>query len=272
MDDERRQNGGSWENEKAGDSSVGQDNEGLLPSWARREQIGYFQAIIRTIKEVLWEPQRTFGRMQLADYSMDSMETFVGISMKRSLKESLKFTMIVGTINCLLTFGFSEILTSERAKRGIEPWASMDHTDSLIMLAIAAPFIPFLIAANVALLTAFQHAFLQFFRASKNGFEATFRVVCYTFGAFFPVWTATIGLSSVYIIMDLRIVGYVIGLLCKYWPLVCVYIGLREVHQTNPRRIALAVFLLPLLSEILSLIVWYNMKDTFDAARMAGGF
>ncbi len=251
MNDERRQNGGSWENEEGcdptlddgGDNAAGYEvdsgnvypepgdcepgdhepgDEGPLPSWERRDQIGFFNAFFLSFKEILFEPEETFRRQLY----------------KRGAWNSLAFLSIVGTLSAwfgiLLAIMFKSVLHSKMEVTSFS-WLPVPINPELfepfqviVLEAILAPIFVILCAVAMA---ALLHLSLIITRGERNGFEATFRVVCYTYGA-----TMLFSIMPVY--------GSIVGLI---WYFACICMAVREAHQTDTWRAFLAVCIQPLI-------------------------
>ncbi len=242
MNDERQQNGQSWQDEGSGfpppdddmqyaddtggygsnydDPYGGQGYANPMPSWEQRDEIGFIGAFFGSIKEILLEPQITFRQMPVTG----------------GIWGALLFGLILGTfgywIGMLWGFAFQTSIFS--VLQAVDPSAAAQFGDQFIgqlpFTMIQAVLGPFLVVIGIFLWSAIYHVFLMLFGGAQNGFEATFRINCYVYGA-----------TSI-----LCIVPFCGGLVAFIWCLVCLCIGLREAHQTDAWR-AICAVLVPLL-------------------------
>lgn len=96
-------------------------------------------------------------------------------------------------------------------------------------LAAAAVLAPFVLIASLFIWSGILHLLLMMVRGAKNGFEATFRVVSYSIGA--------------YVFLMVPFCGALISAL---WTVVLAIIGLKEAHGTTGGKASFAV-LFPLI-------------------------
>ena len=95
-----------------------------------------------------------------------------------------------------------------------------------IGMAILAFLFPFLIIIGLFTASGILHVFLLMVNGAKKGYEATFRVVAYSYSA--------------YIFLVLPFCGQLIS---AVWIVVLYIIGLREAHEISGGKAAFAVFL-----------------------------
>ena len=96
-------------------------------------------------------------------------------------------------------------------------------------IVVAAVLAPFMLIASLFIWSGILHLLLMLVRGAQNGFEATFRVVCYSIGA--------------YVFLMIPFCGAVISGL---WTIVIAIIGLKEAHGTTGGKATFAV-LFPLI-------------------------
>ena len=97
------------------------------------------------------------------------------------------------------------------------------------LTAAAAILTPFILIASLFIWAGILHLLLMMVRGAKNGFEATFRVVSYSVGA--------------YVFLMIPFCGAIISAL---WTIVIAIIGLKEAHETTGGKASFAV-LFPLI-------------------------
>ena len=96
-------------------------------------------------------------------------------------------------------------------------------------IAAAALVAPFMLIASLFIWAGCLHLILMMVRGAKNGFEATFRVVSYSVGA--------------YIFLMIPFCG---ALISAIWTIVLAIVGLKEAHGTTGGKASFAV-LFPLI-------------------------
>jgi hypothetical protein len=107
--------------------------------------------------------------------------------------------------------------------------ASTELLEGAFSFAVLAVLMPAIVILYVFVIAAIVHALLLLFSGGGSGFEATFRVVCFSYGSTAP----------------LMIVPVVGSLAAGIWVLIASIFGLIEVHETSGVKATLAV-LLPL--------------------------
>jgi hypothetical protein len=156
------------------------------PAWENQDN--YFGAFFRTIKQVLFKPSETFSA-PAAD----------------RLAWPISFALILGTLGGSFQL-FWNFLENQ----------AQSHLVNLL-------FTPFLVIIGLFLGTAVIHFMLFILRGTKNGFLATFRVVCYG------------NASSIFFLFPY--VGVIISLV---WGMVILVNGLAVVHETTRFRAFMA--------------------------------
>ncbi|MBW2027964.1 MAG: YIP1 family protein [Deltaproteobacteria bacterium] len=182
--------------------------EGTLPPWEKRLELGLWQGIYRTFKEVLLSPETIFHDM----------------TCRRGIKEPLAFGVLFGSVGSMFSF-FWQFLTGWGRIISLAQGALGQIGLSLVFVSVMI-FIPIFVLITMFLGSAVLHLVLVMSRAGNKGFEGTFRVVAYSQVAqimgFFPF-----------------VGGFIGGL----WQLIIQIIGLREIHDTSYLRIFMALFL-----------------------------
>jgi len=198
------------------------------PSWERIEEVGFFSALFRTIREVLFQPAEAFERLPR----------------EPALGRALLFAVLLGTIgeyaaagygmlfahfSALLgrsgemsgEMGFAEIL--KRLQLGQPPLdPRLIHLIQMIVVALA----PIRIIIMTFIWAGIVHLLLMLFSGANQGYETTFRTLCYVKGA-----TSVFGLIPVCGLFPIAFV----------WAIVCAIIGLASSHQTSGGKAAGAV-------------------------------
>ena len=188
--------------------------------WENREQLGFMGAYVETTRQVLLEPAGFFTRMPTrggigAPLVYGLLTAFVAI--------------IVATIYQVV---FSSVMGSWAA--GLQGEDSpldkmlpfLGHGVGLVFQLLLAPVFALV---SLFVFSALLHLFLMIFGGAKEGFEASFRVLCYA--------------QATQLVQIVPICG---GLIASVWLLVVLIIGLSEAHKTS-RGTAAAAVLVPIV-------------------------
>lgn len=187
--------------------------------WENRSELGLWQAIYQTIKDVLFSPGAFFEKIEY----------------KGGLKEPLAFGLLTGSIGAMFGVFWQFLIMSG----GWFPFGDFfigQFTFGLIFL-ITIVFVPLAIVVGLFITSGIWHLFLLLFKGADNGFEATFRVVSYS--------------QSVQILSLIPVLG---GWISGIWQLVVQIIGLKKIHETTYAKVICA-FLIPVLSFVFFVIM-----------------
>jgi len=182
--------------------------------WERRAEVGFFAALLETIRLVLLEPAKAFASMAPTG----------------GLGAPLFFFVLVGSIGGLAGVFYQMALNSISPAGTPEEQAMAALFGSAAMIGGSIMFMPVLLAAVAFVTAALIHLALMILGGANRPFESTFRVVCYAGGA-----TAVLQL--------LPVCG---ALAATIWNFVLMIIGISEVQKIGKGR-AVAAVLLPTL-------------------------
>jgi hypothetical protein len=184
------------------------------PAWEHRKTLGVVKALFETWKEVLLHPGTAFSRMRTTG----------------GFTAPLLFTAAMFIIWAAFALVYQLIGQSFLALGG------SSRTDSSTMAAfgVGAPTLSvFIIIFTIPLMLALSflsagitHFCLWLFKGTSKGYEATYRVIAYSYSA-----------------SILSVIPCVGGILAGIWGLVCTIIGLSKVHQTEGWRAAVGLLL-----------------------------
>lgn len=177
--------------------------------WDRRQELGLVTAFFETLKLVLLSPGTAFTAMKP----------------EGGLAEPLIFALLGCSIGCVVYFLYSLLLSSFGIMGDRNALAGL--TGMGIGAVFILLFIPVFVTFGLFLGAAVVHLCLMLVGGAKRTFETTFRVVCFSAGATYPL-------------MIVPICG---GAISGIWCLVAECIGLGRAHQTTTGRAVLAVFL-----------------------------
>ena len=178
--------------------------------WEDRVTNGFFNGLFKTVKDVISSPSDFFKKMPV----------------RGGLTDPLLFAMIVGTVG-LLCLSVWELLLHESIRSFMTPemrTAAGRGMSNGITSPLGTLMIPFLIILLLFVMSGMLHLFLMLVRGEKAGFEATFRVVCYS--------------VSPFLFMVIPYCGMLITML---WVLSLFMIGLRDAHETTGGKATVAV-------------------------------
>jgi hypothetical protein len=185
------------------------------PAWERRKELGFVKAVIQTWKEVLFNPTVSFPRMKTTGgYAAPFL---------------FNLTMVV--IYAFFTTIYQLLLSGVFAAAG----SAQHDSNSLSGLSAGLPpllnvgvmivVVPILLGFTF-LSAGITHLCLSLFKGTSKSFEATYRVICYSYSTWVFALVPCAG-----------------GIVSGIWWLVCTIIGLSKVHRTEGWRAAVAVLL-----------------------------
>jgi hypothetical protein len=169
--------------------------------WEDLEGLGFFEAFLTTLKEVLLSPTQFYRRMPATG----------------GFKSPLIFGLILGVLGGVLGLAWQQVLM---LRLGQFPEIGTTH---LVGITIGLPLI---VLVALYLGSAIIHLCLMVVGGNRRGFEATFRVITYS-------WSTQI----------FALIPFVGGLIIPIYTLAIEIIGLREGHGIGTGRAVLAVSL-----------------------------
>ena len=205
--------------EKTEDSTASEKLYGETP-WEQREELGFFEGILLTIKGVLFNPKQFFKHM-----APDS-----------KIKDAIGFAVILSSFLVVLSL-LGELLLGLDGLKIL--YNVHDALQTLIVAigAIVGGMVGTIVSAIVG--TAITHLLLTLLRAGSGNFKSTLKIILYC--------------SSASIFMLIPYIGPVISCI---WSLICSVIGIKEVRNTSYGRVILAI-VLPLLFVIFVVFVGF---------------
>src|ERR1700730_9454142 len=180
--------------------------------WDERHTKGFFSAFIETLQMVLTRPG----------------EAFTAMNREGGLGEPLVYALIGGTFGTVVGLFYRFALQSVFS--GFGRTDALNHMLGGAALILVMVISPLLVAIGTFIVSAILHLCLMIVGGSKQSFETTFRVVCFSGGSVNP----------------LQVIPICGGLIAFVWALVLYCIGLARSHEIETGRAVLAV-LLPLI-------------------------
>ena len=210
---------GSKETEKEGKSEF--QRKGA--PWENRSDLGLWQGIFQTFKEVLFSPETLFS----------------GLAYNRGIREPFAFGLLVGCLGSMFNFFWQAlILAGGILTFGESIFGELifGHISMGLLFIIIIVFIPIFVTLGMFIASVILHLLLLIVKGGGNGFEATFRVVSYSQAA--QVW---------------GLIPFVGGWVAWVWQLIVQIVGLREIHETSYLKVIIA-FLIPVFFIFLLVI------------------
>jgi len=197
---------------------------GRIPSpWERRTEHGIWAGISRTSKAVLFSPKSFFKHT----------------AVEGGLKEPLAFGLLTGSAGMMFEIFWQFLLFGEIGDTLSSLVDTLLGSDATILLSLGIMALcPLLVLITILITSTILHVLLSLVRGGKSGFEATFRVVCFSQSA--QLW----GL--------IPIAGSLIGAL---WLVAVQMIGLRQIHGASYLRVAMALMIPVALLLVLLVIM-----------------
>ena len=199
-------------NRESGPTPYQPIGEGKYCPWEDMEGLGFLQAFLTTLREVLFSPTTFFRRMPTS----------------KGITNPLIFGLILGVLGGVFGLAWQRFFAM---RLGQFPEITTIH---LVGITIALPLI---VLITLYLGSAIIHLCLTVVGGNRRGFEATFRVIAYS-------WSTQI----------FSLIPFVGGLIIPIYTLVIEIIGLRESHGIGTGRAILAIFL-PLIVILALLLV-----------------
>ena len=199
--------------------------DGCEPAWERRKEIGFFPAIFKTIKGVLFQPSTTFANLKQTGGIFEPLFYYLAL------------VIVAGAIPGLYDIAIQRAGWSPFGQVGLLPFfphgikptpAPLPSFGLLGMLKSTVIFLSTLVISPF-LTSGMTHLALKLVGGAKRPFETTFRVNCYA--------------QSVSVLNFLPF-GV---LLAIPWGIYCNIVGLKEAQGIEWWRATLAFLLLPLL-------------------------
>jgi hypothetical protein len=193
------------------------------PAWENRAELGFFAALIETIRAVLLEPTKSFA----------------GMRQTGGFGGPLFFFVLTGTVGGLAGIVYQTMLSAVQTGGSAEENAMAAMFTSTFAIGATIMLLPLFLAAAAFLSSGLIHLALMVVGGARRPFEATFRVACYAGGA-----TAVLQL--------LPVCGAIVA---SVWNFVLLIFGLAEVHGIGKGRAAVAVLLPSIVCCLIILVI-----------------
>lgn len=177
------------------------------PAWERCCEVGFFQALLQTIKAVLFHPGKTFSKMKPED------------DLRKSLGFYIMMNFVVMVI--LLSFQVPQILKNPEL---VAPTlVGVSHSSIIIGFVIFALISPILFAVGLFLSASIIHLSLKIVGAARQPWAATCRAFSYGFGApaFFQLFPFG-------------------GVITFIWGFIITFLGLKKINESSTAHICFA--------------------------------
>jgi len=187
--------------------------------WEDRGRIGFVPALVETTQKVLTRPSEFFASMPVTG----------------GIGGPLLYGIVIGTLGVIVAAVYREVFQALVGSTfaGLGSSAEMRRVMPFLMggvgLVVQVVFSPIFVILGLFVVAAIAHLFLLLFGGARRGFEATFRVVCYS--------------EAAAVINIIPLCG---GAISAVYYLVLGIIGLAAAHGIGKGTAAAAV-LLPLV-------------------------
>jgi hypothetical protein len=186
------------------------------PAWEQRQTLGVVKALFETWKEVLLQPGIAYSRMRTTG-------GFTGPLLFTAVM-AIVWAVFMLIYHFVFTGSFGAMAASSRADSNTMTALGVG-TSALSTILIFIVAIPLVLAMNFVS-AGITHLCLSLFKGTSKNYEATYRVVAYSYSA--------------WIFSAIPCIG---GIVAGIWALVCTIIGLSKVHRTEGWRAAVGVLL-----------------------------
>lgn len=179
--------------------------------WEDMERLGFLKAFLTTLREVLFSPTRFYRRMPTS----------------RGFMNPMIFALILGVLGGVLGLLWQQTFITR----------PVQFPGGAIILVGITIALPLFVLVALFIGSAITHLCLMVAGGNRRGFEATFRVIAYS-------WATQV----------FTLVPLVGGFIIPMYALVLEIIGLRESHGIGSGRAALAA-LLPLIVIVVLVVI-----------------
>lgn len=191
--------------------------------WEDRDRLGFIRAFGQTWSEVTFRPTDFFRKASPLGH----------------FGSALLFAFIIGMVSSLISLFWQYQFWGSlgELKQFEEMFGVEIGRDFLRLLAL---FSPFIVIVSLFISSFIYHVSLLLVGGGKNGWEATFRAICYSYGP-----------------RLFDCIPWCGGLIAMLWQFVVMVIGWRELHNTSMSRAVFAA-LLPFLvcCALITLLVY----------------
>ncbi len=195
------------------------------PPWEHREQLGFFPALLETIKGALLAPSATFTKMRC----------------EGGLTAPYLYFLITGSLGFVgysIVFFFTEYFMVPQVSQGISEINMGKGLLFCLALLILIVVAPIMVSIMLFLYSGIMHLCLMICGGAKKPFETTFRAIGYAFG-------------SLFLLYCIPVCG---GLVVATWGIAVTCIAMARAHDTDTWRGVLAFFLPTILCCAIILI------------------
>jgi hypothetical protein len=186
------------------------------PPWEHRQTLGVMKALFETWKEILLKPDIAFSRMKTTGGFTNPLLFNAAMVIIWAVFALVYHFILAGSFGAMA--GSSRADSSTMIALGVGTSAV-----SVILIFIIA--VPLVVAMNFVS-AGITHLCLSLFKGTSKSYEATYRVLAYSYSAWIFAIIPCIG-----------------GFVAAVWALVCTIIGLSKVHKTEGWRAAVGVLL-----------------------------
>lgn len=193
--------------------------------WDNRKELGFFNALFRTIVQVIKQPTQFFRDMSKEEEYTEPL--FFGAI-------TSIFTMIISYIWVIPLVFIMPMILASIGQGSTEVFAN--SIGSIFQMVFQVVFGIIWIVPGLFINAGILHLGLLIFGANKNGYANTFKVVCYSTSA------SALGVIPI------------IGWLLALYKIAVEIIGLRETHETTTGKAILAWIIVPAICCLLAMI------------------
>src|ERR1700733_1465835 len=186
------------------------------PAWERRKELGLVKALTETWKEVLFNPNVTFPRMKTSGGDAAPFLFNLTMVVIYAFFTTIYQVLLSGVFAAAAGAAHNGSNSMNGLNVGLPPLLNLGAMIVLIPLLVGFTFV------NAGI----THLCLALFKGTSRNYEATYRVVCYSYSTWIFALVPCAG-----------------GIVSSVWGVVSTIIGLSKVHRTEGWRAAVAVLL-----------------------------
>jgi hypothetical protein len=186
------------------------------PAWERRKELGLVKALTQTWKEVLFNPNVSFPRMKTSGGFAAPFLFNLTMVVIYAFFTTIYQVLLSGAFAAAAGSAHNGTSSMNGLSMGLPPLLNFGAMIVLIPVLVGFTFV------NAGI----THLCLALFKGTSKNYEATYRVVCYSYSTWIFALVPCAG-----------------GIVSSVWGVVSTIIGLSKVHKTEGWRAAVAVLL-----------------------------
>lgn len=204
------------------------DSKRVPSPWEKRSEIGIWQGILNSAKQVLMTPGIFFKTL----------------TYKGGIREPLAYGLLLGSIGSMFSFFWQFLMIPESIHTlsdGLLGRAGLN----IFFIGIII-LIPFFVLFGMFITSLIAHVCLLMVRSGTNRFEGTFRVIAFS-----------------QVPQILGIIPFLGGFIAFIWGIIILIFGLKEIHDTDFLKVIFALLIPFIFIFFLVIVIAISLSVIF---------